>query len=126
MAARSYIARESLRILCALLLVFVGMAHQRTAARDLSPTGLFLYVLPDGSTPRLCLPNEDDEPIKAVSRDCEFCRIASGALLPPPPADGVIIARWAFAVALPVAMPFATPDLLEPGASPRGPPAFLA
>lgn len=82
----------SVRILCAVALLFVGFAHQPVVATadEISPLELTQYRLPDGSLPILCITYKDaDGKVhgKAYAPGCEACRIASAAVLPTPPTD---------------------------------------
>ena len=93
MIGKLTIEKASLRIFCAILLLFVGLAHQPAAAQSLSPAGFAIYVLPDGTTSALCQPGETGKPVKAAWRGCEFCRITASTLLAPPPAEGEAVER---------------------------------
>ena len=82
----------SVRILCAVALLFVGFAHQPVVATadEISPLEIAQYRLPDGSLPILCITYKDaDGKVdgKAYAPGCEACRIASAAVLPTPPTD---------------------------------------
>ncbi|UVC10105.1 hypothetical protein IHQ71_05730 [Rhizobium sp. TH2] len=115
----------SLRILCAMLLVSAGLAHQPVAAKPLQVQDLAIYVLPDGSVADLCVPGGDGQSGKITWHGCEACRIASGILIPAPPVEAAAIERQEIAAdfksleSLPITVSFG------PGASPRGPPEFL-
>ncbi len=82
----------SVRILCAVALLFVGFAHQPVVATadEISPLEIAQYRLPDGSLPILCITYKDaDGKVhgKAYAPGCETCRIASAAVLPTPSTD---------------------------------------
>lgn len=126
MTAKWHIAMASLRILCAMLLVSAGLAHQPVAARPQQVQDLAIYVLPDGKVADLCVPGDQSQKGKVTWHGCEACRIASSILIPEPPVDAAYIERTEFAADfasvqfIPAKLPF------RPGASPRGPPEFLA
>ncbi len=115
-----------LRILCAVGLLFVGLAHRPMLAAGPSPAELAAYVLPDGSLADLCINDTVDNKIKpAPGAKCEACRIA-GATLLPAPADLAGTALTVRRIALLPPMEEALPSRRErPGAPPRAPP-FLA
>jgi hypothetical protein len=70
------------RITCALALLLVAFAH-RPVAFAAVPFDVTAYVLPDGTIPDLCVPgNAGNGEIHATG--CEFCRLASGIILPEP------------------------------------------
>src|SRR5690349_13385018 len=98
MTAKWNIARAWLRILCALLLVSAGLAHQPVAAKPLQVQDLAIYVLPDGSVADLCVPGDDGQPGKVKWHGCEACRIASSILVPAPPVEAAAIERQEIAV----------------------------
>ncbi|MBC7281984.1 MAG: hypothetical protein H5U12_11180 [Hoeflea sp.] len=118
-----------MRMLCALALMLVAFAH-RPLALETAPAyaaaDLASFVLPDGTLPDLCVTGEDDGTHHSVANHCEACRIVSSVDLPSP-FDGYVITRWssAAALAVPQDATFAYPAL-RPGASPRGPPSFIA
>ena len=126
MTAKWNIAMASLRILCAMLLVSAGLAHQPVMAKPLQVRDLAIYVLPDGSVADLCVPGDDGKPGKVMWHGCEACRIASSILVPEPPVDAAHIERTEIATDFaPVEfLPARVP--LRPGATPRGPPEFFA
>jgi hypothetical protein len=116
------------RILCAIALVFVGLAHQAPALAEdsLSPAALAQYVLPDGTLPTLCVTVVDDHGKEhgkiAHLNPCEACRITASVLLPQP-AD-VTGARigFVFATELPRRTEAFHRQLFPPNTGPRAPP----
>jgi hypothetical protein len=114
----------SLRILCAILLVSAGLAHQPVAAKPPQVRDLAIYVLPDGSVADLCVPG-DGEPIKVAWHGCEACRIAASILIPEPPGNAAHVDQTPIAVDFASVKSMDAKVLLRPGASPRGPPEFL-
>ncbi|MDF1632811.1 hypothetical protein [Mycoplana sp. MJR14] len=113
------------RILCAIALLFVGLAHQPPAAAMVGDQRLDLaaYVLPDGTHADLCLSGDgshDDEPMPAEL--CDACLIASAILLPAP-AD---VSGQPLAIVLAVLAPPQAETshrrVFPPNAAPRAPP----
>jgi hypothetical protein len=125
MTAKWNIAMASLRILCVMLLVSAGLAHQLAAAKPLQVQDLAIYVLPDGTVAGLCVPDEGGPPGKVMWHGCEACRIVSSVLIPEPPADAAQIERTETATDFASVEPGQAKESLRPGASPRGPPEFL-
>jgi hypothetical protein len=75
------------RLLCVIALLFVGFAHRTPAASPQPDVDLSAYALPDGTLPVIChSPSGTDSgsgnPI--FFSECEFCRLASAAILPVP------------------------------------------
>lgn len=113
----------TLRILCVMLLVFLGLSHQPFASAA-SAQDMASYVLPDGSVASLCIPDDDGKQGKHASHGCEACRIGSSAALTAPlrVAEKIVpvIAVVSFAT---------TPErfhrlIFPPSAPPRGPPSI--
>jgi hypothetical protein len=119
------IAKAWLRILCAMLLVSAGLAHQPVAAKPLQTQNLAVYVLPDGSVADLCVPGDDSRPGKVMWHGCEACRIASGILVPTPPVEVLEIERQEIASGFTALESLERTVSVRHGASPRGPPEFL-
>ena len=116
-------------MLCALSLMLVAFAHRplavAAAASAYANVDVAAYVLPDGTLPDLCLDDEKSGHHSAASH-CEACRIVSSVDLPVP-LNGYVVTRWyaAAELAVPQDAKLVRPAL-RPGASPRGPPSFLA
>lgn len=75
----------SLRILCVVALVSIGLVHNAPSRADL-PTQApdeASYMLPDGSMPDHCLGGGKDHKSKPA-QGCETCRLAANTLLPDP------------------------------------------
>ncbi|MBP1876038.1 hypothetical protein J2Z19_005787 [Ensifer adhaerens] len=114
----------SLRILCVLTLISIGLIHNAPPRADLpsQATAEASYMLPDGSMPDQCLGTGEDHKSKPAT-GCETCRLAANTLLPDP-AD-TIGAPVSFREATP---PFIGiyrtlgPQLLAYSVSARGPP----
>lgn len=127
MAAIASDMAKMVRILCAIALLCLGLAHRAPVVETAIPLSeIASYSLPDGTIPVLCLPSQDDDG-KHHSRDfntgCEVCRITASVLLPAP-ADSI---GQAIAVATQMQLPIPREafyrQLFPPNASPRGPPA---
>jgi hypothetical protein len=86
---RNMIGTWTVRMLCALSLLFVGFAHQPPALAG-QPENVEAYRLPDGSLPTLCITVSDDGEGKGTAghkihhQGCEACRISASVLLPTP------------------------------------------
>ena len=113
----------TLRIVCAMLLVFLGFAH-RPFVSSAQAQDLAAYVLPDGSIASLCLPDQDGKQGKHVDPGCEACRIASSAAMPLPPLDAGEIVRRTAIVTFVVSPERFHRLNFPPSAPPRGPPAI--
>lgn len=120
-----------LRILCAIVLICVGFAHQpvfTAASTDFQEFSQ--YVLPDGSIPVICISDweggDNSHPdVKYPERNCEACRLSAGAILPAP---ATLNNEAATQKALRF-LPYDDAIFSEPlthGAAPRAPPALLA
>ncbi|TCU11950.1 hypothetical protein [Rhizobium sullae] len=76
------------RILCALSLLMLGLAHQapQAAAADADYNNA-AYVLPDGTYASLCM-NVTDSGDRTVPQKpgCEVCRLSASVILPVPDA----------------------------------------
>jgi len=73
------------RLLCVIALLFVGFAHRVPAVSPQPDVDLSAYALPDGTLPVIChtpAGTGDGSGNAVFSSDCEFCRLASAALLP--------------------------------------------
>ncbi len=123
--------RMTVRVLLALALLLLSFAHQPAFARRITPAVAAEYVLPDGSIGDICfgmdgVDNAAHSPVKDGSAPiCDYCRLASAVLLPPPPDDGYLILRSPSVIA-------ARPDFLllfvaYPRSLPqsRAPPVFV-
>ncbi|MBB4576085.1 DUF2946 family protein [Rhizobium lentis] len=128
------IEQWALRILCAVALVFVGIAHQApaAAAAAFDPAELAQYVLPDGTLPTLCVTVADEsgtdksgtgEHDKAHSHGCEACRIGAATLLPAPTDVAGAPIGFAVAVELPIRAGAFHRQLFAPNTGPRAPPS---
>jgi hypothetical protein len=117
----------SLRIICAVALLFVGLAHQPmlAAVGELTPFELAQYRLPDGSLPVLCVTYrgaDGKEHGKTFAPGCELCRIVAAVILPSPPLQGAErLTAGLGKVVAPKAEVFRR-QLYPPNSGPRAPP----
>lgn len=76
-----------LRMLCALSLVLLGLAHQAPQAAAAEGYDAAAYVLPDGTFASLCVTiNDADGKTVAFKPNCEACRLSASVILPTPDA----------------------------------------
>jgi hypothetical protein len=116
-----------LRIVCAVLLLSLGLAHKPLYAQPSFAPASSTYVLPDGSFAGLCLGDAgQDQPVKSVWYGCDACRIASGVLFPMPPADHASALRDLRGVVFPVPSVSLDSVAWRPGSPVRGPPFLFA
>jgi hypothetical protein len=116
-----------LRMACAMALLCVGFAHQAPAFAKgaLIPAELAAYVLPDGTTPVICV--ADPAPWshgndKAHVHGCEACRIQGALLMPAPGCDGGARLRFEATAAMVLsAVVFSRPPF-SPSRGARAPP----
>lgn len=117
------------RVLCAIALLCIGLAHKPPVVFAASvPAGdVAEYILPDGTLPVLCLPGQDDDG-KAHSHDfapgsgCEACRLSASLLLPPPPATSGERIATPLVHVVPLRHEVAYRQLFPPNSAPRAPP----
>jgi hypothetical protein len=116
------------RIICAIALLFVGLAHQPPVID--SPAIPFSeianYTLPDGTLPDLCLSAEGDHGKhhgQPGSTGCEACRLSTAMALPAPlDVVGQPVA-WQTASVMPPLDAVVPLVRVLPSSSPRGPPS---
>jgi hypothetical protein len=85
MAGRQARSKIVTRIVCAIAMLFLGLAHQAPAATPKGGGyGESAYRLPDGSIPTLCISIKDSDGKIVVKSDCEVCRLAGSTILPDP------------------------------------------
>ncbi|EJT05380.1 hypothetical protein [Rhizobium sp. CCGE 510] len=74
-----------LRMLCALSLVLLGLAHQPPQAVASEGYHAAAYMLPDGTFASLCVTVKDaDGKTGAFKPNCEACRLSASVILPAP------------------------------------------
>lgn len=78
----------TVRILCVIALMLVGVSHKLAAFGPAPNADLASYALPDGTLPVLCLSGQVSDPDNSADllETCEFCRIAAAVILPDHPA----------------------------------------
>lgn len=117
-----------LRFVCAVALVCTAFTHRAPvlASGSVSTMELAEYVLPDGTIPVLCLPDDDNKgkPHDGMpASGCEVCRLTTSIILPPPAHAGGWPTQFTRMMALPPLVEEAYyRQLFPPNASPRGPP----
>lgn len=123
------IEHSAVRLLCALTLVFVGLAHEFPSRVDseLTATALAHYVLPDGTLPTICVTVVDESRKEhgkiAHLHECEACQINASVTLPAP-ADAIgAPIGFAVAVELPRRAEAFHRQLFPPNTGPRAPPS---
>ncbi len=128
----SFAEQCMVRMVCALALLFVGLAHTppvAIAADHVSPAGeMARYTLPDGSIPVLCLPSTDGKAKQQHNEPgsgCEACRLSASLLLPAPPDASVQTTLRQPLGFLPGREEAFYRQLFPPNAAPRGPPSGL-
>ncbi|CAN7337101.1 hypothetical protein [Neorhizobium sp. LjRoot104] len=84
MTAKLDMAASWTRIFCAMLLLFLGFAHQPVqAAAPLASYGE-AYRLPDGTFADICSEGNRGHRMPAARPLCEICLLAASVILPPP------------------------------------------
>ncbi|KPH08263.1 hypothetical protein CO657_09485 [Rhizobium acidisoli] len=92
-----------LRMLCALSLVLLGLAHQAPQAAASDSYDASAYVLPDGTVASLCVTVKDaDGKTVAFKPNCEACRLSASVLLPTPDAGSWLERKLASFVNSPI------------------------
>lgn len=117
-----------MRLFCAAVLLSLGFAHKPLQARPMPAPTEAAYVLPDGSVALLCAAGADhrDHPADRIRHGCDACLIASGALLPAPPADHSPAAGLLQPIRFPAGTELFASDPWRPGSPVRGPPVVFA
>jgi hypothetical protein len=123
--------RMTVRVLVALVLLFLSFAHHPAFARQITPEMASQYALPDGSIGDICFGLDGvDGAAHGAQHDslapvCEYCRLTSAVLLPSPPDDGYLVLHTVPALA--VRPDFRTRVIDRPRILPqsRAPPVFV-
>ena len=123
----SSIRHWTVRILCALALVFVGFGSQPNLsdAGDLTPAELAQYQLPDGSFPILCITykDEDGKLRGKVHVPCsDTSQMVAAVLVPEAPATSSIYRPFVFANVVAPKVEAFHRQLYPPNCGPRAPP----
>ncbi|RUM25506.1 hypothetical protein EFQ99_12225 [Rhizobium vallis] len=95
-----------LRMLCAVSLLLLGLAHQAPQAISAEGYDAAVYRLPDGSFASLCVTVKDDDGKTATFKpNCETCRLSSSVILPTPDAGCWLDRKLASLVNSPIETP---------------------
>ncbi|WP_312362267.1 hypothetical protein [Ensifer sp.] len=127
MMARGTDWAKTVRILCAIALLCLGLAHKPPVIGAPAPGGLLAeYVLPDGTLSSACTPGHDEgEDHKSLDRGngCEACRITQSISLALPADRCGQKVEVASDVQFPVRRNVLHARLVAPSALARGPPS---
>ncbi|MBY5755283.1 hypothetical protein HFO07_01145 [Rhizobium leguminosarum] len=92
-----------LRMLCALSLALLGLAHQAPQAVAFEGYDAAAYVLPDGTFASLCVTVKDDDGKTVVFKsNCEACRLSTSTILPTPDAASWLERKFASLINVPI------------------------
>lgn len=122
------IERWAIRVLCAIALLFVGLAHQMPV---IEKNGVAIdvaqYVLPDGTLPIFCITDNGDpgQNHKMRMEGCQACHINASILIPTPADVEGSAVSFVAAIAAPISAVAFTRRLFPPNTGPRGPPSIL-
>jgi hypothetical protein len=116
------------RIICAIALLFVGLAHRPPIidGRAIPLSEITQYTLPDGTLPDLCLSADGDHGKhhgQATPTGCEACRLSAAIDLPAPVDVVGQPVAWETAPATPPLNAVIPIPRVLPSSSPRGPPS---
>lgn len=113
----------TVRILCALALLFLGFAHRPAVEADVRDVAALAYQLPDGTQPDLCVP-QGPEKLKFSYPACDACRLTAAVILPDAPDVAAYPAGSTVVLFAAFAEEGAALTLLRAQTA-RGPPSFL-
>ncbi|TBY03764.1 hypothetical protein [Rhizobium laguerreae] len=92
-----------LRMLCALSLALLGLAHQAPQAVASEGYDAAAYALPDGTFASLCITVKDaDGKTVAFKSNCEACRLSASVILPTPDAGSWLERKFASLINVPI------------------------
>ncbi|MBX4861012.1 hypothetical protein G9X64_27760 [Rhizobium sophorae] len=92
-----------LRMLCALSLALLGLAHQAPQAVAFEGYDSAAYVLPDGTFASLCITVKDaDGKTFAFKPNCQACRLSASVILPMPDAGSWLERKLASLINAPI------------------------
>ncbi|MBY3523099.1 hypothetical protein HFN70_29155 [Rhizobium laguerreae] len=92
-----------LRMLCALSLALLGLAHQAPQAVASEGYDAAAYVLPDGTFASLCITvKEGDGKTFAFKSNCEACRLSASVILPTPDVGSWLERKFASLINAPI------------------------
>lgn len=116
-----------LRIACAVLLLSLGFGHKPVQATPRVADSL-AYALSGGDyAGQLCIASDDEgAPPMPGWHGCDVCLVASGGMLPAPPADFLAAPTAFSAIEFPTQSRTATLKAWRPGSPVRGPPVLFA
>jgi len=116
-----------LRILCATLLLSLGLAHKPVYAQPQSDPASRFYQLPDGTFATICYGGDQGHhQQKAGGYGCDACRIADGVLLPAPAVEPSALLSGHCDLDAQSWVGALRPAPAWPGAPVRGPPRLSA
>lgn len=110
-----------LRIICAVALLFLGLAHRPAVVMAQAGPLELTYQLPDGTAPDLCVPQGTDRQVVTYPA-CDACRLSASVILPPAPEGISYFAPAAVPVHL-VPAPLPPVQRVDPATFARGPPS---
>lgn len=113
------------RIVCAVALVCIGLAHKPPVVGQAgaAPLAFAQYAFPDGTLPVLCLAGDEDGAAGDWSNLCGACRLSSDVILPAPGGAGEWLSPPVARGVPPLRFEAFSRQSLPPNASPRAPPA---
>ena len=124
MSFRNRTSMNALRILCAIVLLFLGVGHKPVEAAASVDAYSEAYRLPDGTFADICADGHDEH--DAVDRPlCEVCLLASSVILPLPADDDGSRRALAFLVNRLPSESSLPGVLVSHGPSARGPPLAI-
>lgn len=115
------------RIFCAVVLLFVGFAHQPPVIQtSAGPIDVSQYVLSDGSLPIFCITDNGDDGTAHgkmhMVHGCEVCQIVASVVIPAPSDVPGYRAPMSLAVAFRGIVDLFSRPLFPPNVGPTGPP----
>lgn len=125
--------QRGVRILCALALFAIGLAHSPPVlALQIPAAEMAAFTLPDGSIPVLCNSLDHDgsrstghQKKHETNRICEVCRLVAGILIPVPADTTGVALRIATENPVAVTTVIFVRPVLVSSAAPRAPPATV-
>lgn len=110
-----------LRMICAVALLFLGLAHRPAVVIAQASPSELAYQLPDGTAPDLCVPQGTEKRVVTYPA-CDACRLSASVILPPAPE---VISYLAPAAAPVYVVPTLEPIIarVDPATFARGPPS---
>lgn len=118
------ILSQTLRILCAIALLSVGLVHKPPEMRTGQDVAVVL-ALPDGTIPSLCLPGAVTREGQQTARHgggCDACIISAAVILPRPADAAGVRLMPPGEILRPDRARFDAPPVIIASAAPRAPP----